>query len=82
MAALATTVAMARQRSPSPPGTPHPRRSTLASRAIEYLQAQQSAANGSIPVGASTDAVSEEYAIGAAAAGYDPKALRHGSGPR
>ena len=32
-------------------------------------------------MGASTDAVSEEYAIGAAAAGYDPKALRHGSGP-
>jgi hypothetical protein len=51
------------------------------SRAIEYLQTQQSAANGSIPVGSSTDSVSEEYAIGAAAAGYDPKALRHGSGP-
>jgi hypothetical protein len=52
-----------------------------ASHAIEYLQTQQSASNGSIPLGASTDSVSEEYAIGAAAAGYDPKALRHGSGP-
>ena len=52
-----------------------------ASRAVEYLQGQQSGSDGSIPVGASTDAVSEEYAIGAAAAGYDPNALRHGSGP-
>ncbi len=52
-----------------------------ASRAILYLQGQQSGSDGSIPVGASTDAVSEEYAIGAAAAGYDPTALRHGSGP-
>ncbi len=52
-----------------------------ASRAIEYLQGQQSGSDGSIPVGASTDTVSEEYAIGAAAAGYDPNALRHGSGP-
>jgi len=52
-----------------------------ASRAIEYLQGQQSGSDGSIPVGASTDSVSEEYAIGAAAAGYDPNALRHGSGP-
>ena len=46
-----------------------------------YLQTQQSSANGSIPEGSSTDAVSEQYAIGAAAAGYDPKALRHGTGP-
>jgi hypothetical protein len=52
-----------------------------ASRAIQYLQEEQSGTDGSIPVGASTDAVSEEYAIGAAAAGYDPNALRHGSGP-
>ena len=52
-----------------------------ASRAIEYLQAQQSGSDGSIPVGSSTAAVSEEYAIGAAAAGYDPNALRHGGGP-
>ncbi len=52
-----------------------------ASRAIEYLEAQQSGADGSIPVGPSTAAVSEEYAIAAAAAGYDPNALRHGSGP-
>ena len=52
-----------------------------ASRAIEYLQGQQSGSDGSIPVGPSTDSVSEEYAIGAAAAGYDPNALRHGAGP-
>jgi len=52
-----------------------------ASRAIEYLETQQSGADGSIPVGASTDSVSEEYAIAAAAAGYDPSALRHGGGP-
>jgi hypothetical protein len=51
------------------------------SRAIVYLQTRQSSSNGSIPVGASTDSVSEEYAIGAADAGYDPNALRHGSGP-
>jgi hypothetical protein len=51
------------------------------SRAIVYLQTKQSSSNGSIPVGASTDSVSEEYAIGAADAGYDPNALRHGSGP-
>jgi hypothetical protein len=51
------------------------------SRAIAYLQTQQSASNGSIPLGPDTDSVSEEYAIGAAAAGYDPKALRNGSGP-
>ena len=52
-----------------------------ASRAIEYLEAQQSGTDGSIPVGPSTAAVSEEYAIAAAAAGYDPSALRHGDGP-
>ena len=52
-----------------------------ASRAILYLQGLQSGSDGSVPAGASTDAVSEEYAIGAAAAGYDPGALRHGSGP-
>ncbi|MHB8536705.1 MAG: prenyltransferase/squalene oxidase repeat-containing protein [Candidatus Dormibacteria bacterium] len=52
-----------------------------ASRSIEYLQGQQSGSDGSIPVGPSTDSVSEEYAIGAAAAGYDPNVLRHGSGP-
>ena len=52
-----------------------------ASHAIAYLQTQQSATDGSIPEGSSTDAVTEQYAIGAAAAGYDPKALRHGSGP-
>ena len=51
------------------------------SRAIAYLQGEQSASDGAIPVGSSTDAVSEEYAIGAAAAGYDPNALRHGAGP-
>jgi hypothetical protein len=52
-----------------------------ASRAIAYLEGEQSASDGAIPVGASTDTVSEEYAIGAAAAGYDPNALRHGTGP-
>ena len=52
-----------------------------ATASLLYLQGQQSGSDGSIPVGASTDAVSEEYAIGAAAAGYDPNALRHGSGP-
>ena len=52
-----------------------------ASRAIQYLEGQQSGSDGSIPVGASTDSISEEYAVGAAAAGYDPNALRHGSGP-
>jgi hypothetical protein len=46
-----------------------------------YLQGLQSGSDGSVPAGASTDAVSEEYAIGAAAAGYDPSALHHGSGP-
>src|SRR5579864_2206600 len=51
------------------------------SRAVQYLQGQQSSSDGSIPVGSSTNTVSEEYAIGAAAAGYDPNALRHGSGP-
>ena len=44
-----------------------------ASRAILYLQGLQSGSDGSVPAGASTDAVSEEYAIGAAAAGYDPE---------
>ncbi len=52
-----------------------------ASRAIQYLQGQQSGSDGSIPAGPSTAVVSEEYAIGAAAAGYDPSALRRGSGP-
>ena len=82
MAALATTAAMGAATLAF--ATSNDRASAQvdpASRAIEYLQAQQSAANGSIPEGSSTDAVSEEYAIGAAAAGYDPKALRHGTGP-
>src|SRR6202023_313327 len=52
-----------------------------ATSSLLYLQGQQSGSDGSIPVGASTEAVSEEYAIGAAAAGYDPSALRHGAGP-
>ena len=52
-----------------------------ASRAIQYLQGLQAGSDGSIPAGPSTAVVSEEYAIGAAAAGYDPGALRHGSGP-
>ncbi len=52
-----------------------------ASHAIAYLQTQQSGTDGSIPEGSSTVAVSAQYAIGAAAAGYDPAVLRHGSGP-
>jgi hypothetical protein len=52
-----------------------------ASHAIEYLQTQQSSSDGSIPEGSSTVSVSSQYAIGAAAAGYDPKVLRNGSGP-
>jgi hypothetical protein len=44
-------------------------------RAIEYLEGQQSAADGSLPGGYS---VNELYAIGAAAGGYDPNLLRHG----
>ena len=46
-----------------------------ASRAILYLQAQQSAEDGGIPGGYS---LSELYAIAAAAGGYDPNALTHG----
>ena len=60
---------------------PRPRPSRGNGRRCCTCRTQQSATDGSIPEGASTDAVSEEYAIGAAAAGYDPKALRHGSGP-
>ena len=58
-----------------------PAEAHAATASLLYLQGQQSGSDGSIPVGASTDAVSEEYAIGAAAAGYDPNALRHGAGP-
>lgn len=46
-----------------------------ATRALEYLQGQQSPADGSLPGGFSVD---DLYAIGAAAAGYDPNTLRHG----
>ena len=81
MAALATTAAMAAATLAFATGSTGSAQIDPGSRAIEYLQGQQSSADGSIPVGASTDAVSEEYAIGAAAAGYDPKTLRHGSGP-
>jgi hypothetical protein len=82
VAALATTAAMGVATLAFATGsTTGSTQVDAGSRAIEYLQTQQSAANGSIPEGSSTDSVSEQYAIGAAAAGYDPKALRHGSGP-
>ena len=82
MAALATTAAMGAATLAFVTGSGTASTQIDAgSRAIEYLQTQESAANGSIPLGPDTDSVSEEYAIGAAAAGYDPKALRHGSGP-
>jgi hypothetical protein len=82
VAALATTVTMGAATLALATGsTTASTQIDPASRAIEYLQMQQSAANGSIPLGPSTDSVSAEYAIGAAAAGYDPKALRHGTGP-
>jgi hypothetical protein len=80
VAALATTAAMGAATLVFATGTASAQIDP-ASRAIDYLQTQQSAVNGSIPVGPDTDSVSEEYAIGAAAAGYDPKALRNGGGP-
>ena len=51
------------------------------SRALRYLASQQSASTGAEPVGFSPYDTTEFYVIGAAAAGYDPKALRNGSGP-
>jgi hypothetical protein len=80
VAALATTAAMGAATLAFATGTASAQIDP-ASRAIEYLQTQQSSSNGSIPLGPDTDSVSEEYAIGAAAAGYDPKALRNGGGP-
>lgn len=47
------------------------------SRALLYLQSQQSS-DGSIPSSPGSYTPSELYAIGGAAAGYDPKALSHG----
>ena len=44
-------------------------------RAIEYLEGQQSATDGSLAGGFS---VNDLYAIGAAAGGYDPHLLSHG----
>jgi hypothetical protein len=44
-------------------------------RALEYLQGQQSATDGSLPGGFS---VNDLYVIGAAAGGYDPSLLSHG----
>ena len=44
-------------------------------RAIEYLEGQQSATDGSLPGGFS---VNDQYVIGAAAGGYDPKLLSNG----
>ncbi len=49
-----------------------------ASRALLYLQSQQSATDGSIPSSPGSFGPSELYAIGAAAAGYDPNVLAHG----
>ena len=51
------------------------------SRALRYLATQQSATTGAEPAGFSPYDTSEFYAIGAAAAGYDPNALRNGTGP-
>ena len=51
------------------------------SRALRYLASQQSALTGAEPAGFSAFDTSELYAIGAAAAGYDPNALRNGAGP-
>ena len=52
-----------------------------ASRAIQYLQSQQSVLNGAIPSSPGSYGPSEMFAIAAAAAGYDPNALRAGTGP-
>ncbi len=51
------------------------------SRALRYLASQQSALTGAEPAGFSAYDTSELYAIGAAAAGYDPNALRNSAGP-
>ena len=51
------------------------------SRALRYLASQQSATTGAEPAGFSPYDTSEFYVIGAAAAGYDPNALRNGAGP-
>ena len=52
-----------------------------ASRAIQYLQSQQSALSGAIPSSPGSYGPSEMFAISAAAAGYDPNSLRAGKGP-
>ncbi len=52
-----------------------------ASRAIQYLQSQQSALSGGIPSSPGSYGPSEMFAISAAAAGYDPNALRAATGP-
>jgi prenyltransferase beta subunit len=52
-----------------------------ASRAIQYLQSQQSALNGAIPSSPGSYGPSEMFAVSAAAAGYDPNSLRAGMGP-
>ncbi|MBV8529451.1 MAG: hypothetical protein JOZ75_14165 [Candidatus Dormibacteraeota bacterium] len=46
-----------------------------ATRALEYLEGQQSATDGSLAGGFS---VNELYVLGAAAGGYDPHLLKHG----
>src|SRR5947209_3460484 len=50
-----------------------------ATRALLYLQTQQSTADGSLNNG--DFFTSELYAIGAAAGGYDPNVVRNGAGP-
>jgi len=52
-----------------------------ASRAIQYLQSQQSALSGGIPSSPGSYGPSEMFAISAAADGYDPNALHAGTGP-
>ena len=52
-----------------------------ASRAIQYLQSQQSALTGGIPSSPGSYGPTELFAISAAGAGYDPNALRAGTGP-
>lgn len=48
--------------------------------ALRYLRGAQSASDGSLPTGFPSYTPAAEYAIGAAAAGYDPATLRHAPG--
>jgi hypothetical protein len=49
--------------------------------ALQFLQSLQSSSTGALPAGFSPYDASEFYAIGAAAAGNDPKLLTNGGGP-